>query len=144
MDPITRLSVCLRPNHWITWPQIWLFWNTRRNRRMQVSFFLFHTPDCEPHLSNLSVPHAREGHSPWGTSLLSSPLSCLRIKVIFLSPPNSISIFFNLASVCRESQDFGGKRTMDIDWLPWGRGLGMGKQEVGVSIYKLYRERKNG
>ena len=36
----------------------------------------------------------RWGHCSWGMSLLCSPLQLLRIKVTFLFPPNSVSVFF--------------------------------------------------
>ena len=47
------------------------------------------------------------GHRSWGMSLLCSPLFWLRIKVTFLFPPYSVSVFFDSALVGREGQDFG-------------------------------------
>ena len=51
-----------------------------------------------------------------GTGLLCSSLSQLRIQAIFLVPPNSVFVIFYLASVARESQDFGGNKQGLIVW----------------------------
>ena len=72
---------------------------------------LLHTPDWEAHpYGPLWLPMVG------GTGLLCSSLSQLRIQAIFLVPPNSVFVIFYLASVARESQDFGGNKQGLIVW----------------------------
>ena len=63
-----------------------------------------------PSIWSPQIPHG-VGHSSCGTSLQCSLLGQLRIKAIFLFSPDSLSEFFYLALVGRESQDFDGNKT---------------------------------
>ena len=59
-------------------------------------------------VTELKTPHeAEDRHSFWGMNLLCSPLCWLRVKANFLYPP---VFLFYLASVNRESQDFGPQK----------------------------------
>ena len=51
--------------------------------------------------------HLMEGCGSWGMSPLCPCLYRLRIKAIFLFPPNSVSVIFHSSLVGREGWDFG-------------------------------------
>ena len=74
------------------------------------------------------------GHSSWGMSLPCSPLHQLRIKAIFLFPPNSVSIFFIQLQWAEKAKILGGNK------LRWGaagldpRPLGDNSKDMDIIL----------
>ena len=91
-----------RLNYWVTDVSLWVSLN-------KILTPLSLITDFWPLALILYKPldSSRKGDSSWGMSLLYSPLGQLRIKARFLFPTNSVSVFFYLSLVGRESQDLG-------------------------------------
>lgn len=89
------------------WLQFMTVFETTREEEIKIlsSFSSSTTADHQP--LPLDSSWGAGGHSSWGMRILCSPFCQLRVKATFLFLPNSVSVFFHLASVGREDQDFG-------------------------------------